>query len=145
MLRTKLAFPPPAGRGFSGVDLLFDRFFGDEFDLNRPSAGCGFVPVSLWQDDNNIYLEADLPGVLEKDLEVTVHDRVLTIKAQRHDEQSRKYAYNGRNFGSLERIVALPDLIDSDQVEAKLASGILSVTLPKHAQARPKKIAVKTS
>ncbi len=48
-------------------------------------------------------------------------------------------------FGRLERAVVLPDSVDSDQVEAKLANGILSVTLPKHPDGRPKKIAVKTA
>jgi HSP20 family protein len=143
VLRTNLPFSPFAGDALNRIDSLFDRFFGDDLDLNRPV--WGFVPVSIWQDDNNIYVEADLPGVTDKDLEITVHNRVLTIKAQRRDEESRKYTFNGRTFGSLERSVVLPDLVDSNQVEAKLVNGILSVTLPKHADARPKKIAVKTS
>jgi HSP20 family protein len=145
VVRSNFAFSPLANSAFSGIDSLFDRFFRDEVDLNHSSRGWGFVPVSLWQDDNNIYVEADLPGVAEKDLEVTVHNRVLTIKAERHDEDSRKYAFNGRTFGALERAVVLPDSVDSSQVDAKLANGILSVTLPKHPEARPKKIAVKTS
>ncbi|MGO9467332.1 MAG: Hsp20/alpha crystallin family protein [Isosphaeraceae bacterium] len=145
MLRTNLPFSPFAGTALNGLDTLFDRLFGDELDLDRPGWGWGFVPVSMWQDDNNIYVEADLPGVPDKDLEITVHNRVLTIKAQRREEESRKYTFNGRTFGVLERAIVLPDSVDSDQVEAKLANGILSVTLPKHPDARPKKIAVKTS
>jgi HSP20 family protein len=86
-----------------------------------------------------------LPGVRDKDLEVTVHNRVLTVKAQRREEESRRYAFNGRAFGTLERAVDLPDSVDSDQVEAKLANGILSVTLPKHPDARPTRIVVKRS
>jgi len=145
VLRTNLPFSPLSIRAFSGFDSLLDRLFGDELDLNRAGSAWGFVPVSLWQDDDNIYVEADLPGVTDKDLEITVHNRVLTIKAERRDEGSRKYDFNGRTFGALERAVVLPDSVDSDQVEAKLANGILSLTLPKHAEARPKKIAVKSS
>jgi len=145
VLRTNLPLSPFAGTAFNRIDSLFDRFFGDELDLNRPGWGWGFVPVSMWQDDNNIYVEADLPGVTDKDLEITVHNRVLTIKAERREEESRKYTFNGRAFGVLERAVVLPDSVDSDHVEAKLANGILSVTLPKHPDARPKKIAVKTA
>ncbi len=146
MLRTNMAFAPLAGSAaFNGIDSLFDRFFGEEFDLNRPRSAWGFVPVSLWQDDNNIYVAADLPGVTEKDLEITVHNRVLTIKAKRRDDESRKYEFNGRTFGTFERAVVLPDSVDSDQVEAKLANGTLSVVLPKHPEARPKRIAVKSS
>jgi HSP20 family protein len=144
VLRTHAPFSPLAGRAFNRIDSLFDRFFADEFETNRPGWRWGFVPVSLWQDDNNIYVEADLPGVTEKDLEITVHNRVLSIKAERRAEESRKYDFNGRTFGCLERAVALPESVDSDQVEAKLANGILCVTLPKHPDARPKKIAVKS-
>jgi HSP20 family protein len=145
MLRTAMPFSPLASNAFNRFDSLFDRFFGDEFDLNRARSSWGFVPVSVWQDDNNIYVEADLPGVTEKDLEVTVHDKVLTIKAERRAEESRNYDFNGRVFGTVERAVVLPDSVDSDQVEAKLANGILSLTLPKHPEARPKKITVKSS
>lgn len=145
VLRASMPFSPLANSAFRGVDSLFDRFFGENFELDRMRPAWGFVPVSLWQDDNNIYVEADLPGVTEKDLEITVHNRVLTIRAERRDDESRKYDFNGRTFGTIERAVALPDSVDPDQVEAKLANGILSVTLPKHAEARPKKIAVKTS
>jgi HSP20 family protein len=145
VLRAHFPFSPLAGSAFSGVDSLFDRLLGGELDLNRPRSAWGFAPVSLWQDDNNIYVEADLPGVTENDLEITVHNRVLTIKAQRRDDESRNYDFNGRTFGTLERMVALPDSVDSDQVEAKLANGILSVTLPKHPEARPKRIAIKSS
>jgi len=143
VLRTHLPFSPLAGGAFNQMESLFDRFFGDDFDFKRPA--WGFVPVSVWQDDTNIYVEADLPGISENDLEITVHNRVLTIKAQRRADESRKYEFNGRVFGSLERVVVLPDSVDSAQVEAKLANGILTVTLPKHPDARPKKIAVKSS
>jgi HSP20 family protein len=143
--RSGAPFSPLATSAFGGIDSLFDRFFGDEFELSRPRSGWGFAPVSLWQDDNNIYVEADLPGVTEKDLEITVHNRVLTIKAERRDEESRNYDFNGRTFGVIERAVVLPDSVDAEHVEAKLASGILAVTLPKDAEARPKKIAVKTA
>jgi HSP20 family protein len=145
VLRATLPFSPLASNAFNGIDSLFDRLFRDELDLNRPKSAWGFVPVSVWQDENNIYVEADLPGVTEKDLEITVHNRVLTIKAERRDEEARKYDFNGRTFGSVERAVVLPESVDSDHVEAKLTNGILSVTLPKHPEARPKRIAVKSS
>ncbi len=110
VLRTNMSLSPFAGTGLNGLDTLFDRLFGDELDLDRPGWGWGFVPVSMWQDDNNIYVEADLPGVPDKDLEITVHNRVLTIKAQRREEESRKYTFNGRTFGVLERAIVLPEL-----------------------------------
>ena len=145
VLRTHSHFSPLSGVAINRMGSLFDRLFSDEFDVDRAGSGWGFVPVSVWQDDTNIYVEADLPGVTDKDLEVTVHNRVLTIKGQRRVEEARKYDFNGRTFGTVERAVVLPDSVDSDHVEAKLANGILTVTLPKHPDARPKKIAIKSS
>jgi len=99
----------------------------------------------MWQDENNLYIEAEMPGVLEKDLEVTVHGDVLSIKAQRHEPEGRKYLYNGRIFGRFERALALPESVDTDAVEATIEGGVLYLRLPKKAEARPKKITVKNA
>jgi HSP20 family protein len=127
---------------FSGLDSLFDRVFGED---GQTVARQYVLPLSIWQDENNVYLEADLPGVAEKDLDITVHNGVLSVKAQRTDAEGRTYLYNGRAFGSVERAVTLPSDVDSTKVEAKLTSGILQISLPKSPEARPRKIGVKTS
>jgi HSP20 family protein len=144
-LRTNSAFSPLAENAFRRFDTLFDRFFGHDFEPTTQNWGWGFVPIALWQDDNSIHVEADLPGVSEKDVDVTVQNGVLTIKAERRANEPRNYAVDGRAYGRLERSVVLPDSVDAEQVEAKLENGVLSLTLPKHPAARPKKITVKTS
>jgi len=145
VFRTSVPFSPLASSTWNGLDTLFDRVFGDDGDRLRPACSSNVVPMSVWQDDNHFYLEAELPGVAEKDLEITVHNGVLTIKGECRDEEGRAYLYNGRTFGRFERVVTLPDLVDSEQVEATLTNGILQVRLSKIAQAKPRKIALKTS
>jgi HSP20 family protein len=130
---------------FDGLSSLFERVFGEDGGELRKVWPQSVLPLSVWQDENSIYLEADLPGVAEKDLEITVDSGVLSIKAQRSDEEGRAYLYNGRAFGRTERAVTLPSDVDSAQVEAKLSNGILHISLPKLPEARPRKIALKTS
>jgi len=143
--RVSSPFSPVSGSTFRGLDSLFHNVFGDDGDRLRPVWTRNVVPMSVWQDDSNVYLEAELPGVAEKDLEITVHDGVLTIKGESQDEEGRAYIYNGRTFGRFERAVTLPDQVDSEQVEATLTNGVLRVRLAKVPQAKPRKIALKTS
>jgi HSP20 family protein len=136
----------PLGTAFNRLDALFDRFFGDEGEpFARPGWAWSHTPLAMWTDDNNLYIEAELPGVAEKDVDITVHGDVLSIKAERHDEEGRKYVYNGRIFGRFERSVALPEAVDTDHIDATLSNGVLHLTVPKQPDARPKKIALKSS
>jgi HSP20 family protein len=144
LLRTAFPFPATSSL-FDRNDALFSRFFGTDGEGLRPNWTHGIAPVSVWQDDNNIYVEAELPGVAEKDVDITVDSGVLTIKAERHDEEGRVYLFNGRSFGRFERAVTLPEHIDSEHVEATLSGGVLRVVLPKHQSARPRKITLKGS
>jgi HSP20 family protein len=144
-LRSAFASFPVASLPVDRFDSLFDRFFGTDGEQLRPSWAWAGVPVSVWQDDNNIYVEVELPGVAEKDVDLTVDNGVLTIKAERHDEAGRTYLHNGRSFGRFERAITLHENIDSEHVEATLTGGVLRVVLPKHPDARPKKITLKGS
>jgi HSP20 family protein len=146
VLRSSLPFSTFAGSPFGRLDTLFNQVFGDDPELfNRRGWAWSHMPLAIWQDENNLYIEAEMPGVVEKDLEVTVHGEVLSIKAQRHEPEGRKYLHSGRIFGRFERAVALPEAVVADQVEATLNDGVLHLTLPKKAEARPRKIAVKNA
>jgi HSP20 family protein len=145
VLRSNVALSPFAGTPFSRLDSLFDRFFGEGDDFfGRQGWTWSHMPLAMWADKDNLYVEAELPGVLENDLEITVHD-VLSIKAERREPEGRRYVYNGRIFGRFEWAVALPEAVDIDQIGATLTNGVLHLTLPKKAEARTKKITVKTS
>ena len=125
------------------LDSLFDRFFDDSFSgFNADRAG---VPVSLWQDEDDIYVEAELPGISDQDVELTVHKGMLFIRGERKSEEGRSYLYNGRTWGRFERVITLPEEVQADNVEAELAHGVLRVVLPKRPETKPKKITLKTS
>lgn len=124
---------------------LFDRFFDEDvvgFGL-RPSEAA--MPISLWQDDDHIYVEADLPGMNDQDVEVTVHQGVLTIRAERKPEPGRQYLYDGRTWGRFERAISLPDEVNADGVLADLSQGVLRLTMPKSPETKPRKISLRTS
>jgi HSP20 family protein len=142
-LRYASPFFSPAS--MNRLDSLFDRLVNGDDDGPRPGVDSTPVPISLWQDDNSIVLEAEVPGVLEKDVEITVHQGVLTIKAEKRDQEGRNYLHMNRRFGKFEHAITLPDQVDSEKVDASLADGVLRVVLPKVAQALPRKIALKSS
>ena len=71
---------------------------------------------------------------------MTVHNGMLFIRGERRPEEGRRYLYNGRSFGRFERVITLPEAVKTDDVQATLKDGILSITLPKSPEAKPKKI-----
>jgi HSP20 family protein len=133
----------PFARLRTEMDTLFDRFFeGDSGFQTAPWTG---VPIALWEDDDHLHIEAELPGFSEKDVEVTVHNGMLFIRAERRPEEGRNYLYNSRTFGRVERVVALPSTVDPDHVQARLSGGVLLIELSKSSEAKPKKIAVQAN
>jgi HSP20 family protein len=144
VLRAYFPLSPFNGRTLGREDSWFDRLFGEDGDGFRPLSTANFA-VSVWGDENHLHVEAELPGVLDKDVEITVHDGVLTIRADRRPEEGRAYLYNSRSFGRFERSIVLPEAVDADKVEALMSNGVLRVDLPKHEAARPRKIALKTA
>jgi HSP20 family protein len=127
------------------LDSLFDRLLNGDGDGQRAEFGWRPLPLSLWQDDKAVFLEAELPGVLEKDVEITVHEGTLTIKAERHDTDGREYLHKGRTFGRFEQAIVLPEQVDSEKIDASLTNGVLRIELPKVPQAQPRKVSLRTS
>lgn len=90
-------------------------------------------------------LKADLPGIAESDLDINVHNQVLTVSGSRAAEERKdgeSYSLYERQFGSFSRSFKLPELADGEKIEAKLDSGVLTLTIGKRAEAKPRKIAV---
>jgi HSP20 family protein len=119
----------------------WDPFFGG---TRQASA---FVPTFEVKETNEAFvIKADLPGVDEKDLDVNLHNGVLTVAGHRDSEERKEgetYALYERQYGSFTRSFALPDVADGDRIDAKLDQGVLVLMIPKKAEAKPKKIAVK--
>ena len=146
VLRGNLPVSPFAGAPFGRLDSFFDRFFGNEANgASGQTWTWSHMPVAMWADEENLYLEVEAPGVAEQDVEITVHGDILSIKVQRPEVEGRKYLYNGRIFGRFERDVVLPEAVDTERIEATLSGGLLHIQLPKTPESRPKKISLKTS
>jgi HSP20 family protein len=124
---------------------LFDRFLGDSGGNGNGGMTRGWnVPVAIWDDEQHVYVEVEVPGVSRDDLDVVVHQGILRIWGERKAaEDSRNYWYNERSFGRFERLITLPDVVDSETIDAEMHDGILSVKLRKRPEAQPKKVAIK--
>jgi len=128
------------------------RRFGDTFGLGwlpawrRERAAFGWVPtIDVMEKDDKYIVKADLPGMKEEDVDVSVVGDALVIKGERKEESEVKeedYYCCERSYGSFSRSVALPSNVDADKIEADYSDGVLEVTLPKAAGVQPKKIGV---
>ena len=119
--------------------LSWDPFFG-----GRPATA--FAPAfEVKETADSFVLKADLPGVAEGDLDIGVHNNVLTVSGSRSAEERKEgesYALYERQFGSFTRSFSLPDMADGEKIDAKLEHGVLTLTIGKKAEAKPRKIAL---
>jgi HSP20 family protein len=105
-----------------------------------------FVPAFEVKETTEAFvLKGDLPGVAEADVDIAVHSNVLTVSGTRTAEPRKEgeaFALYERQYGSFSRSFSLPDTADGDRVEARLDSGVLTLTVWKKAEAKPRKIAL---
>ncbi|MDA7947373.1 MAG: Hsp20/alpha crystallin family protein [Hyphomicrobiaceae bacterium] len=129
------------------MDQLFDHFSVGRFPslprLMEPAgAGGTMVPsIDVHESDKKIVVEAELPGIDEKDVSVTLHDSVLTVKGEKKFEEKKEeqnYHTMERRYGSFTRAVRLPNTADEDNVSADFKKGILTVTVAKKPGSEPK-------
>lgn len=109
--------------------------------------GAGVYPlINLTENSENYYLRAELPGIKAKDIEISVTGDSISINGERQiptEDESAKYHRKERESGKFNRIITLPGQINADKVDAKSVDGVLTITLPKAEEAKPKKISVK--
>ena len=111
----------------------------------RATRGPGAPAISVWEDDQAVHAEADLPGLDPAKIEVTVTDgNQLTVQGERPAPEvtTAVWIRQERPFGKFIRSVTLPSLVDPDRVDAKYENGVLRLTMPKHEAAKPRKIVV---
>jgi HSP20 family protein len=141
------------------VDRLFDdfslgfpstsRLFSMEPWLRHGAALVGMAPaIDVVEKEKAYELTAELPGMDDKNIEVAVSDNRLTIKGEKKEEKEEKeknYYLSERRYGSFQRSFDLPAGVEADKIDAKFSKGVLTITLPKSAEAQKKqrKIAVK--
>jgi len=124
------------------MNRLFDRLAGN----GGLAPATAFPAVNVWEENDQVFLEAELPGVDFKTLEIYVTGgNQLTIKGERKKPVPEKGFWHRqeREYGAFSRTVQLPFPVDPDKVDARLEAGMLTVKLAKHEAAKPRKIQVK--
>jgi HSP20 family protein len=118
-----------------------DRLFGDEALSARP-------PVNLWVGEKDAVLTAEVPGVHPENLDLSVEEDTLTLAGERPETpaaEGEETLRRERFAGRFSRTLRLPFRVEADKASARFKNGVLTVTLPKAAEDRPKKIAVKAA
>jgi len=131
------------------VNRLFDEFWrgwngGQTNDL---TAGNWTPSLDVAETQDAIVVTLDLPGIDPKEIDITVTNNILTVKGEKKSEvetggQDKNYHRVERFFGSFSRSVVLPSNVDVDKIEADAKHGVLTITLPKHEQAKPRQIKI---
>jgi HSP20 family protein len=123
-----------------------NRIFGSD-DNGWRGLAVAYPALNVWEDADHVYAEAELPGLKLEDLEIYVTGgNTLSVKGERKQPATEgAWHRQERGFGSFARVITLPVNVDADKVEAKLSHGLLTITLPKAAVAKARKITVKTA
>ena len=124
-----------------------------EDSLNRffttPAAARPWTPaVDILENEQSLVLKADIPGMTENEIGISIENGTLTLKGERKfEKQEDKAGYHRieRSYGTFARSFLLPDSVDAEHVAADYKNGLLTVTIPKKEVAKPRKIEVKVS
>ncbi len=131
---------------FEEWDNFLNDFFGD-FGKEPAFLSQNWTPaVDIHETDNEYMVMADLPGMSKKDIHVNIKDNVLTISGERKSEEKedkRHFRRVERYYGSFQRCFRLPDQVQENKISASFKDGVLTVTLPKAEEVRPKEVDIK--
>jgi HSP20 family protein len=135
-------------REFSTLQDRMNRLFretqGNSQDESLTSSS--FAPaVDVYEDEHNVTLKIEVPGIDEKDIDVRIENNTLTVHGERKIEKEEKeenYRRVERQYGSFTRTFNLPPTVDAEKVQADYDKGVLKITLPKKAEAKPKQVRV---
>lgn len=126
------------------LDRIMDRAVMDW----TPDGGLyeGIIPVDVYQTDDDVVIKATAPGIKPDELDISVTSDSVTLRveiSEEHEEEGRHYHLRERRYGSFARSVALPIAVNADKAQAEFENGILTLTLPKVEEVKPKSIKVK--
>ena len=136
-------------RDFSALQDRVNRIFRESYSPDSPDEALttsSFAPpVDVYEDEHHITLKIEVPGIDEKDMDVSIENNTLTVRGKRSfemEEKEENFQRVERMYGSFTRSFTLPNTIDPDQVSAIYDKGVLKVRLAKRAEAKPKQIKV---
>jgi len=128
------------------MNKMFNNFFRGDIQ-DEDSALMAWTPaVDIAEHDDEYLVKVELPGVNKDEVKITVESNILTIRGEKKQEKEIKkenYHRVERSYGSFQRSFTLPTTVKSDKIDASYKDGILSVSLPKAEEAKPKQIEVK--
>jgi len=136
-------------REFTTVQDRLNRLFRDSYgseDRDEALTTSAFAPaVDVYEDEHNVTLKVQVPGIDEKDIDIRIENNTLTLHGERKFEKEEKEENFRRvesSYGSFTRSFTLPQTVDAEKVTANYDKGVLKITLPKKAEAKPKQIKV---
>lgn len=132
----------------ASMSRLMNSFLHDPFFAGTalaPAIEEGNLALDVSEDDKNVIVRASLPGFRKEDIDVEIHDGVLSIKAERTEETEDKtetYYRRERRSGTVTRRVALPSVVEDGNTSADLKDGVLTLRIPKSQKAMPRKVKI---
>jgi len=138
-------------RGLASFQDQVNRLFDDNFtrDASRHADMATWAPlVDIYETENELVVEADLPDLQEKDIDVHVENNTLTIRGQRTFEKGvneDKYLRVERTYGPFMRSFSLPSTVKSENIRAEYHNGVLSLHMPKREESKPKQVKISVS
>ena len=134
---------------FTSFPLLnvFSEFLSDPAGLRaaEPATSPGTLPVDVSEDETSLIVRASLPGFKKEEIDVQVHEGVLSIRGQRTEEtvqSGERYHRRERRTGVVSRLISLPETVNGDGVKAELKDGVLTLRLAKIPKEQPKKVQI---
>lgn len=134
---------------FRSMETMLEEIWRN-WPLRTSDRAAGFLrpAMDVIENENNVEIRIDLPGMKPEDVQVEIENQTLTISGEMGDTVERdgdRYHYRERSYGSFQRSLRLPNTLDAENIDARFENGVLSIAIPKQPQAKPKQITVKSA
>jgi len=130
-------------------DSIFDDLFNELYSIPTSflsKRGMDWSPrIDISETDNEYKIEAELPGINQKEIDVKIDNNILTIKGKKEDikeEKEKNYHLRERYYGAFQRSISLPNNIEPEKIKASFENGVLNISVPKSDKRTPKKIEI---
>ena len=128
------------------MDRLFEESFVRPRTWLAPTEGVAALALDVFESDDDVTVKASIPGLKPEDIDISITGDVLTIKGETTEEKEEKqgnYHLRERRYGAFQRSTSLPTLVNADKAAAEFENGVLTLTLPKVEEVKPKSIQIK--